>query len=204
MPIRKRGTSWQADVVAPSGQRIRKSFPTKAAATEYLKASTVKKSQSGADKPSRKLCTGLQPTPAPITTPQPPAHSLQRRAPKTPGASRRSTSQPPASNGRTSDQEQRSGTQRTHATASPSSAHPLLRGTVSRTSSHQRPDKSPSPTMPLSAPYSKPMPGRRFASSAAAIVHSEAALSSASRSRTLSNQALSPRKQKTGGGSQCQ
>ena len=37
MPIRKRNKLWQADVVTPTGQRIRRSFPTQAEAAAFVK-----------------------------------------------------------------------------------------------------------------------------------------------------------------------
>ena len=53
MAIRKRNKLWQADAVTPTGQRVRRSFPTKALAAEFIKEHAPKQAPKRQQRPGR-------------------------------------------------------------------------------------------------------------------------------------------------------
>lgn len=72
MPIRQRAGNWQADVRLPNGQRIRKQFPTKAAAAAFERtirptqrrgAQSQPSSRRTQTKATRKIAPPARPSP---------------------------------------------------------------------------------------------------------------------------------------------
>jgi hypothetical protein len=204
MPIRKRGDSWQADVVTASGQRLRKSFPTKKAARDYTLAQTPPKPQPSGGLPSPMPSVGSQPKRRPITTGRPQEPLSPPVEPRTHASSLPLMSQEPANGGLISRPAPASGTQPTPATASPSSELPSVHGKASRTSKAPHLAKSPSLPKRSSERSNKLTPGRRSASLLAGMQPCEVEPSSNSPSPTSPQTGRYRRKRKTGAGSQCQ
>jgi hypothetical protein len=164
MPIRKRGDSWQADVVTASGQRLRKSFPTKKAARDYTLAQTPPKPQPSGGPPSPMPSAGSPRRRRPITTGQPQEPLSPPVETRTHASSLPLTSHEPANGGLISRPEPNLATPHTPDTASPSWELHSVHGKASRTSKAPHPGKSPLATLPSKPRSVKLTPGRRSVS----------------------------------------
>jgi hypothetical protein len=174
MPVRKRGTSWQADIVAPTGQRIRKSFPTKHQAVDFHKQNQPPKASRGAAPPSPQPSASSSPMRRRITTGQRQEPLSVPVEPRTQTVLVHSTLQAHANGGRVSLQARACPTTPISDAASSSSEHPSAAGKVSRTSRVQPLVKSPSARPSSKPPSVKRILGQRSSSSSVVTALCEA------------------------------
>lgn len=204
MPIRKRGNSWQVDSMTDTGIRIRKSFPTKRAAREFLgEVRPPKQSRNSTDAPSR-LPSPQSRRPRRITGSMSPQEPLSPPPePRTPASSLERMSGPPRNGGPVSLLEPGKAITAISANSSPCSELPPSPGKASRTSKAPSRAWSQSRTKSSSEPSTMPTLPRPSSSFAAATALFAQEPSSPSPSVTsTSKQRPSPRAPKTARGSQ--
>jgi hypothetical protein len=157
MAIRKRNKLWQADVVTPTGQRVRRSFPTKSLASDFIKGHEVDRTPKSQQRPEPlQLLSVASPKTrhSAVIEESRPARSSVKSARKAQPASVLATSPQSASAGKRSSQVRASATTSASVTGSRTSGVRLVASAESPMSPAQtvQPESSPTSSSSASSP----------------------------------------------------